>query len=240
MWNGAVGSSWNADRKTVKEKPHITKKRGVKRRSGGNHSDFSAMTGSTRDARHAGTALASAATAVSADGDRRRTSRDPPAVTPCSSPRSSRVDAERQHQPGRDADRARATRRCRAPSAAPARGPRRSPRESRSRASAGSPRTTARRRCRPPTASARAPRRCDSSTLGEPRRRHRAAHDVLHRPHVGDRQIRIELANRVLRTWDVSADGVARRPHHERHAANQIGVAERACATGCAARRTSP
>ena len=33
MWNGAVGSSWNADRKTVKVKPHITKKRGVKRRS---------------------------------------------------------------------------------------------------------------------------------------------------------------------------------------------------------------
>jgi hypothetical protein len=32
MWNGAVGSSWNADRKTVNEKPHITKKRGVKRR----------------------------------------------------------------------------------------------------------------------------------------------------------------------------------------------------------------
>src|SRR5712692_2201293 len=36
MWNGAVGSSWNAERKTVNEKPHITKKRGVNRRSG-NH-----------------------------------------------------------------------------------------------------------------------------------------------------------------------------------------------------------
>src|SRR5262245_65595904 len=60
--NGAVGSSWNADRKTVNEKPHITKKRGVNRRSD-NHSDFSAMTGSTREARHAGSTLASAATA---------------------------------------------------------------------------------------------------------------------------------------------------------------------------------
>ena len=29
MWNGAVGSSWNAERKTVNVKPHITKKRGV-------------------------------------------------------------------------------------------------------------------------------------------------------------------------------------------------------------------
>src|SRR3954451_19609697 len=63
MWNGAVGSSWNAERKTVNEKPHITKKRGVNRRSG-NHSDFNAMTGSTRDPRHAGTALASTATAT--------------------------------------------------------------------------------------------------------------------------------------------------------------------------------
>jgi len=34
MWYGAVGSSWNADRKTVKLNPHMTKKRGVKRRSG--------------------------------------------------------------------------------------------------------------------------------------------------------------------------------------------------------------
>src|SRR5262245_34689474 len=33
MWNGAVGNSWNADRNTVNEKPHITKKRGVNRRS---------------------------------------------------------------------------------------------------------------------------------------------------------------------------------------------------------------
>src|SRR5689334_5897831 len=33
MWNGAVGSSWNAERKTVNEKPHIRKKRGVNRRS---------------------------------------------------------------------------------------------------------------------------------------------------------------------------------------------------------------
>src|SRR5438094_4268051 len=33
MRNGAVGSSWNADRKTVKVKPHITKKRGEKSRS---------------------------------------------------------------------------------------------------------------------------------------------------------------------------------------------------------------
>jgi hypothetical protein len=33
MWNGAVGSSWKADRKTVKLNPHITKKYGVKRRS---------------------------------------------------------------------------------------------------------------------------------------------------------------------------------------------------------------
>ena len=32
--NGAVGSSWKADRNTTKLKPHITKKRGVKRRSG--------------------------------------------------------------------------------------------------------------------------------------------------------------------------------------------------------------
>src|SRR6266700_3383572 len=39
MWNGAVGNSWNAERKTVNEKPHITKKRGVNRRCG-NHSDF--------------------------------------------------------------------------------------------------------------------------------------------------------------------------------------------------------
>src|SRR3954471_1417674 len=40
MWNGAVGRSWNAERKTVNEKPHITKKRGVNRRSG-KHSDSS-------------------------------------------------------------------------------------------------------------------------------------------------------------------------------------------------------
>ena len=33
MWYGAVGSSCSADRKTVKLNPHITKKRGVKRRS---------------------------------------------------------------------------------------------------------------------------------------------------------------------------------------------------------------
>src|SRR3954468_15220020 len=31
--NGAVGSSWNAERNTVKVKPHITKKRGVNNRS---------------------------------------------------------------------------------------------------------------------------------------------------------------------------------------------------------------
>jgi hypothetical protein len=35
MRKGAVGSSWNAERKTVKVKPHIMKKRGVKRRSSG-------------------------------------------------------------------------------------------------------------------------------------------------------------------------------------------------------------
>ncbi len=34
MWKGAVGSSWKADRNTVKVNPHIRKKRGVKRRSG--------------------------------------------------------------------------------------------------------------------------------------------------------------------------------------------------------------
>src|SRR3954470_20036061 len=33
MRNGAVGSSWNAERNTVKVKPHMTKKRGVKSRS---------------------------------------------------------------------------------------------------------------------------------------------------------------------------------------------------------------
>src|SRR5258708_18691754 len=33
MRNGAVGSSWNAERKTVKVKPHMTKKRGVNNRS---------------------------------------------------------------------------------------------------------------------------------------------------------------------------------------------------------------
>src|SRR3954468_19954494 len=33
MRNGAVGSSWNAERKTVNVKPHMTKKRGVKSRS---------------------------------------------------------------------------------------------------------------------------------------------------------------------------------------------------------------
>src|SRR5262245_49820572 len=37
--NGAVGKSWNAERKTMKEKPHITKKRSVNRRSG-NDVDF--------------------------------------------------------------------------------------------------------------------------------------------------------------------------------------------------------
>src|SRR3954468_13842530 len=31
--NGAVGSSWNAERNTVKVKPHMTKKRGVNHRS---------------------------------------------------------------------------------------------------------------------------------------------------------------------------------------------------------------
>ena len=35
MWNGAVGRSCSADRKTVKLNPHITKKRGVNRRSVG-------------------------------------------------------------------------------------------------------------------------------------------------------------------------------------------------------------
>src|SRR5258708_25707167 len=43
IWNGAVGSSWNAERKTVNEQPHVTKKRDVNKRSG-NHSDSSAMT----------------------------------------------------------------------------------------------------------------------------------------------------------------------------------------------------
>ena len=33
MRNGAVGSSWNAERNTVKVKPHMTKKRGVNNRS---------------------------------------------------------------------------------------------------------------------------------------------------------------------------------------------------------------
>src|SRR6187551_1488833 len=33
MRYGAVGRSWNAERKTVKLNPHITKKRGVKRGS---------------------------------------------------------------------------------------------------------------------------------------------------------------------------------------------------------------
>src|SRR3954447_22481725 len=33
MRNGAVGSSWNAERNTVKVKPHMTKKRGVNKRS---------------------------------------------------------------------------------------------------------------------------------------------------------------------------------------------------------------
>src|SRR4029453_8562022 len=33
MWNGAVGRSWNADRKTVNVNPHMTKKCGVNRRS---------------------------------------------------------------------------------------------------------------------------------------------------------------------------------------------------------------
>ena len=33
MRNGAVGSSWNAERNTVKVKPHMTKKRGVNSRS---------------------------------------------------------------------------------------------------------------------------------------------------------------------------------------------------------------
>ena len=33
MRNGAVGSSWNAERNTVNVKPHITKKRGVNNRS---------------------------------------------------------------------------------------------------------------------------------------------------------------------------------------------------------------
>src|SRR4029079_18157919 len=31
--NGAVGSNWNAERNTVKVKPHMTKKRGVNKRS---------------------------------------------------------------------------------------------------------------------------------------------------------------------------------------------------------------
>src|SRR5262245_36957129 len=34
MRNGAVGNSWNADRNTVKVKPHMTKKRGENNRSG--------------------------------------------------------------------------------------------------------------------------------------------------------------------------------------------------------------
>jgi hypothetical protein len=33
MWNGAVGRSCSAERKTVKLNAHITKKRGVNRRS---------------------------------------------------------------------------------------------------------------------------------------------------------------------------------------------------------------
>src|SRR6516165_1979293 len=46
MWNGAVGKSWNADRNTVKEKPHITKKRGVKRRSGNQPDSIESRNGS--------------------------------------------------------------------------------------------------------------------------------------------------------------------------------------------------
>ena len=34
MWNGAVGSSWKADRKTVKLKLNISAKRAVNSRSG--------------------------------------------------------------------------------------------------------------------------------------------------------------------------------------------------------------
>ncbi len=37
MRKGAVGSSWNAERNTVKVKPHITKKRGVNSRSDMSH-----------------------------------------------------------------------------------------------------------------------------------------------------------------------------------------------------------
>ena len=40
MRKGAVGSSWNAERKTVNVKPHMTKKRGVNSRSDMRHAEY--------------------------------------------------------------------------------------------------------------------------------------------------------------------------------------------------------
>src|SRR5207237_8851020 len=89
MWNGAVGSSWKTDRKTVNVKPHITKKRGVKSRSG-NYSDFNAITGSTLVARSAGTMQAVSATAASATATATNVSGSA-GVTPGSNPRITRA-----------------------------------------------------------------------------------------------------------------------------------------------------
>lgn len=98
MWNGAVGSSWNADRNTVNVNPHITKKAGVKRRSleagidpesvadglaapapagAAAYSVFRATIGSTRVARHAGTTLASSAISGSAIATKRNVTGSP-------------------------------------------------------------------------------------------------------------------------------------------------------------------
>ena len=112
MWNGAVGSSWNADRKTVNVKPHITKKRGVNRRSDWQSTPILArrrIDARTRASRHQARqrpprAVARAPTAANVDGSA--------GVTPCSSPRSSRVDAERGDDAGGDAGQRQRQRRC--------------------------------------------------------------------------------------------------------------------------------
>ena len=238
MWNGAVGNSWNAERKTVNEKPHITKKRGVNRRSGGNHSDLSAMTGSTRDARQAGTALASAATAVSSTATAANVAGSA-GVTPCSSPRSRRVMPKASTSPAGDADQRQRHAAAQHHPQDVERGPRRSRRESRSRACGGSPRRTARRRCRSPTASAPGSAKIESSTL--------VKRGVDSAVPTTSSIVRTSATGRFGSIWRIasltgtsSAAGVPSVSITSVIDANQVGVAERLGATACAGCRTSP
>ena len=95
---------------------------------------------------------------ASARSRRRRTSADPPVSRSCSSDCIECGGDERHDEADRRGRPARASGRCRGSAAARRRGRRRWRRGCRSRACAGSPGTTARRRCRSPTVPAPASR----------------------------------------------------------------------------------